>query len=528
MDYDTKNSYSQSTKVDVDSPKPTNADDARLAQLGHTQELNRQYSLLTLGALCICLMGTWEALSSVVATALLSGGAPCLFYNLLISVICTLCIATSLAEIASIYPTAGGQYHWVAALSPASSRSAASFMTGWISVGGQTVLTSSAAFAAGLQLQALIILNDDSYIPARWQGMLFYWAILVYAMVMNIWGSKLLPTANLLSGVLHIGGFVAILITLGVMAEKNTASFVFTEFVNSSGWDNDGISWLVGLLSAVYPFLGYDAACHLAEEMPDASRNVPMAMIGSVAANGLMGLTYGTMLLFSTSSLGALLETKTGFPFMQIFSDVTKNNAGTTIMSLIITGTATAATVAGVTSTSRTLWAFARDRATPYDRYLSKVNKEQQIPVRSVVLITVLQMLLGFIYLGNTTAFNAILSMAIIGMYASYIIPIIYMLVFGRKTLSPSEYGPFKLGPALGPVLNVVSMVWIVVVIIFSTFPSAMPVTPQNMNYSIVVIAGWLVFGVVYYLGFAKTKFEVPMVGAMVVTGVPIPEGSVC
>lgn len=75
-------------------------------------------------------------------------------------------------------------------------------MTGWISVGGQVVLTSSAAFAAGLQLQALITLNNDSYTAARWQGMLFYWAILVYAMAINIWGAKLLPTANLLSGMI--------------------------------------------------------------------------------------------------------------------------------------------------------------------------------------------------------------------------------------------------------------------------------------------------------------------------------------
>lgn len=249
-------------------------------------------------------------------------------------------------------------------------------------------------------------------------------------------------------------------------------------------------------------------------------------MIGSVVANGFMGLVYGIMLLFSTSSLASLLETKTGFPFMQIYYDVTKSRAGASVMSLVISATATAATVAGVTSTSRTLWAFARDRATPYDRYLSKVNKSTQIPVRSVVLVTVLQMLLGFIYIGNTTAFNAILSMSIIGMYASYMIPIIYMLIFGRKTLSPSEYGPFKLGSALGPVLNVISLVWIVVVIIFSTFPSAMPVTPQNMNYSVVVIAGWLFFGIIYYVGFAKKKFEVPVVGCNVVTGIPVAESS--
>jgi choline transport protein len=67
-------------------------------------------------------------------------------------------------------------------------------------VGGQIVLTASAAFAAGLQIQALIILNDDSYVPQRYQGMLFYWAVLIYAAALNIWGSKLLPLANLTAG----------------------------------------------------------------------------------------------------------------------------------------------------------------------------------------------------------------------------------------------------------------------------------------------------------------------------------------
>lgn len=56
-------------------------DEQLLASLGHKQELRRDFSIWSLGCLCLCLMATWEALSSVVATALISGGAPCLFYN---------------------------------------------------------------------------------------------------------------------------------------------------------------------------------------------------------------------------------------------------------------------------------------------------------------------------------------------------------------------------------------------------------------------------------------------------------------
>lgn len=102
-----------------------------------------------------------------------------------------------LSDMDMSYP---GQYHWVAVLSNAQNKSLAAYATGWISVGGQITLTAAAAFSGGLQIQALITLNDDSYTPQRWQGMLIYWAVLAYAAVQNIWGIKLLPHVNLLSG----------------------------------------------------------------------------------------------------------------------------------------------------------------------------------------------------------------------------------------------------------------------------------------------------------------------------------------
>ncbi|KAF2851897.1 amino acid permease [Plenodomus tracheiphilus IPT5] len=489
-----------------------NDDDERLAQLGHVQELRREYSLWSLGALCLCLMATWEALATVVATALTTGGAPCLFFNFLMSVICTIAIALSLGEIASIWPTAGGQYHWVAALSPPSSRSLAAWSTGWINVGGQIVFTASAAFAAALQILGMAIMTDETYAPERWQGLLVYWATVIYAAAFNIWGVRILPTANLLAGVLHVVGFLVIVVVLGVMSPKNTASFVFTEVTNSSGWSNEGVSWLVGLLSAVFPVLGYDAACHLAEEMPHASRNVPLAMIGSVTINGVLGLVFCIVLLFATGPLDVLLATPTGFPFMQIFLDATKSTAGATVLSAILTAIAIAATAAGVTSTSRTVWAFARDKALPFDRYFSHVNHKSQIPVRAVAAVTILQMLLGFIYLGSSTAFNAILSMAVLGLYASYLIPIVYFMIYGRPNFTARDYGSFKMPKTIGLATNLLACAWLILAMVFSTFPTFMPVTPQNMNYSSVVMVGWVVVGAIYYVVKGRHKFEVPVV----------------
>ncbi|CAG9982344.1 unnamed protein product [Clonostachys byssicola] len=518
-------------------------DNEVLVRLGHEQELPRSFSMFTLAALCSCLMATWEALASVLATALVSGGPPCLLYNYIAAFIFTACITVSLAEIASIYPTAGGQYHWVSAMSPPSKRSLPAFLTGWISIGGQTLFSASAAFAGGLQMQGLIVLNNDSFVSEPWQGVLFYWAILAYSAATNIWGLRVLPHINTAAGTHYYSvfiplfvtsrslvlvtfrRFIGVVITLLVMANKNSASFVFTDFENSSGWESDGISWLVGLQSAVFPFLGqptlaigtililyrYDAACHLSEELPNASRNVPLAMMYSVLLNGITGLAYCIVLLFATTSLDSLLQTPTQFPFMEVYLQATQSRAGATVLSAIIPIIAAAASMAGLTSSSRTLWAFARDKATPFHEKLSRVDGKLHIPKNAVLTCVAFQWALGFIYLGSTTAFNAIISMAIIGMYLSYLIPIVYMLLYGRRQSISQISRYMKLPNWLGICLNVASIVWMIVAIIFSTFPILMPVTSTNMNYSIVVMIGWLFFGVVYYLFWGRKKFEAPM-----------------
>lgn len=78
---DTEKHLAQTDEVAHPVNRRSLNDEQLLAALGHKQELRREFSIWSLGCLCLCLMATWEALSSVVATALVSGGAPCLFYN---------------------------------------------------------------------------------------------------------------------------------------------------------------------------------------------------------------------------------------------------------------------------------------------------------------------------------------------------------------------------------------------------------------------------------------------------------------
>jgi amino acid transporter len=234
-------------------------------------------------------------------------------------------------------------------------------------------------------------------------------------------------------------------------------------------------------------------------------------MLGGVGLNGILGFGYTIMLLYSTSPLESLLATPTGFPFIQIFLDVTKSKVGTIILSLIPSIIAIAGTIAALASTSRTLWAFARDSGVPFSNYFSHVHPKLQVPVRAIIVATVLQILLGLLYLGNVTAFNAVLSLAIIGSYLAHVVPICYMIVCGRPRLPRSHYGAFALSKPTGYFVNISSVAWIVVVVVFSMFPLGLPVTAANMNYSSVVLVGWGLFGTAYYyLGGGKGKFQVP------------------
>jgi choline transport protein len=222
-------------------------------------------------------------------------------------------------------------------------------------------------------------------------------------------------------------------------------------------------------------------------------------MVGSILANGVLGFIYCLILLFGLGDLDSLLQSATGFPFMQLNLNVTASRAGAIVMSLIPTIIATLATAAGLASTSRTFWAFARDDAVPAPRFWSHVDKRLKIPVRMILLVFLLQLLLGFIYLGSTTAFNAVLSMAVLGMYLSYALPIVYMLFYGRGT-DKVQPAPFRMGHKTGAVVNVVALCWLVLAMFFSTWPNFYPVQADTMNYSTVVMVGWLVVGLGFYV----------------------------
>jgi choline transport protein len=237
-------------------------------------------------------------------------------------------------------------------------------------------------------------------------------------------------------------------------------------------------------------------------------------MLGSILVNGSIGLAYCTVLLFSLGDLDALLASSTGFPFIQLFLNATQSRPGATLLALIPTLVAVAASVAGLTSTSRTAWAFARDDAFPFSAFFATLDVKTHVPLRMCVLVSVLQGVLGVLYVVNSTAFNALLSMAILGMYVSYALPVTFKLYndclapASRRLPLPAAW--FSLGRG-GRYVNFAALLWSLVAIVFSAFPTARPVTAGNMNYAVVVFAGWVGFGGVYYPVWKRGRYTGPL-----------------
>jgi len=161
-------------------------------------------------------------------------------------------VILSLAEMSSMAPTAGGQYHWVSEFSPPSIQKPLSYFTGWMSTLSWQAGTASGPFLVGTLIQASVIAMYPGYEPTAWQGTLMVIGVTVVVWAANIWGSSGMPVLqNLMLGV-HVMGFVAVVVVFWVLSPRADARVTFLDFRNEGGWETAGLAVMVGQISAIY------------------------------------------------------------------------------------------------------------------------------------------------------------------------------------------------------------------------------------------------------------------------------------
>lgn len=211
-----------------------------------------------------------------------------------------------------------------------------SFMVGWLCVLGWATGAANTAFLAGTQIQGLVILNNADYVPQRWHGTLLTFAVATFSVIFNTFLVHKLPLVEKIVLVIHVFGFVAVLIVLWVMGTKSNASTVFTTFNNYGGWSSDGFSALVGILAVMIPLLGADGAVHMSEELRDAASSLPKAMIWTTIVNGAMGWLVLIAFCMVLGNIDDVISSPTGQPYIQVFYNVTKSHAGASALSALV------------------------------------------------------------------------------------------------------------------------------------------------------------------------------------------------
>jgi len=284
-----------------------------------------------------------------------------------------------------------------------------------------------------------------------------------------------------------------------------TSAFVWKDWTAEIGYPS-GFVFVAGMLNGAYSVGTPDTTTHLAEEIPYPQRNVPIAIFCQVSIGFVTGLAYLIAIMYAINDYDALL--KSPYPIAEIYRQATGSADGA-IGLLALVMICIGICVVGLYITSgRTLWALSRDGAVPFPKIVSKVSERFGMPFNATVIVAVLVTVLGAIYVGSTTAFNAFVGSFVLMSSSSYIAAILPNLLTGRKNIE--TYGPFELKGWKGYALNGVACSYMIVWFVIYCFPYALPTNAKSMNYAsllwggfTILVSGW------WFLG-ARRHYEGP------------------
>jgi len=489
------------------------ADAATLHKMGYAQELSRRmhaFSNFAVAFSIICILAGGITSFQVGYS---TGGAFTAIIGWIVGGLFALTVGACMAQIASAYPTAGGLYHWSSILGGRGW----GWATAWFNLAGLIFVISSVDVGVYNLFNGLILNNIFGVNTSAWSS---YWPTVsggwpqVLAVVLiagaqgllNHFGIRLTTKLIDFSGYLIL--VVAVLLT-GTMLYA-TPHWDFSRLIafhNFSGAPGGGVVphsdspfylFLLCMLYPLYTMTGYDGSAHTSEETVNARINVPKGIMNSI----FWSLVFG--LVMAASFIIALPDPikNAGDGSNIIFNLMAGLAVPTVWKDLLYIGIVLAnflCALAGVTSTSRMVYAFARDGGLPGSKWLKQVDHKHRSPVYAIWAVVVVS-------IGSTLyspAFAALAAGCAMFLYISYAMPILAGLFAEGR--SWTEFGPFRLGVFSRP-LALISVLGGVLIIYIGTRP------PNDILDSYFI--GLLALIAVIWFGVARSRFPGPPINA--------------
>lgn len=494
---------------------------ARLHELGYKQELKRDLSVLSNFAFSFSIISVLTGITTLYNNGLQFGGTAVMVYGWFIAGVFTMFVGSSMAEICSSYPTSGGLYYWSAKLAGPSWAPFASWITGWFNIVGQWAVTTSVDFSLAQLIQVIILLstggkNGGGYEASKYVVIGFHGGLLLLHAILNSLPIRWLSFIGQLAAAWNVVGVFVLMILIPLVAkEKASAEFVFTHFNtdNGNGINNRAYIFVLGLLMSQYTLTGYDASAHMTEETKDADKNGPKGIISAIGISIIVGWAFILGITFAVTDIPYLLSSENdagGYAIAEMFYLAFKSRYGNGTGGIFCLGIVAVAIffcgMSSVTSNSRMAYAFSRDGAMPFSSVWHKVNK-QEVPINAVWMSAFISFCMALTSLGSLVAFEAMVSIATIGLYIAYALPIFFRVTLARKRFTP---GPFNLG-RFGTLVGWIAVLWVVTIAVLFSLPVSYPISVETLNYTPVAVGGLLLLTVSSWIFSARHWFKGPI-----------------
>jgi len=506
-----------------------------LHELGYAQELFRTMGGFSNFAISFSIISILTGAVILYDYGLAWAGKAAVMIGWPLVTVFVVCIAASMSEIASAYPTAGGLYYWASRMKNKNW----GWWTAWFNLLGQFAIVAGINYAAAGFINATIVdkvtggvFNTTEVIHGVVNGQLVTMGILMLIqLAMNIAGINLVALLNQVSVWWHIAIVAIVVVLVGLLGKADTSGldlFKVAPLDTAGSWDNTigsfslkygaastypvFLAFFFSLLQANWTYTGYDASAHVAEETIGARVSSAWGVFLSVAVSAVVGYVFLVALTLHTPDLKALFpaslddaSTYSQYYFgggVAVIS-ILVYNLGDFMGNLISAGIAIAMAFCGLSSVAaagRMLFAFARDDGMPASGWLKQVSHRYRTPTNSLIAIVVVSWLftVAAFIVGTGTAVIIVTAVSTIFLYAAYGI-VIYL---GITTTEWLKARVWSLGRWSKPVAWV-SVFWVVLLMILFSFP-----TSGNISWPFML--GAVILLLVYYYGWAKSRFKGP------------------
>ncbi|MDX6204887.1 MAG: hypothetical protein QOE76_2869 [Frankiales bacterium] len=501
-----------------DPAATASADETRLHELGYAQELHRGMGWFSNFAVSFTIISILTGGVTTYYLGMFAGGPRVIIWGwLFVGGMCCL-VGAAMAEVCSSYPTAGGLYYWAAKLAPEGRAPIWSWFTGWFNLLGQVAVTASIDFGLATFFGFFLSLVTG-FSPTPRTLFLIYTIILVLHGLINTLGVNVVAKINNISVWWHLIG-VAVVVGVLFIAPDHHQSFsdVFTKYNNGTGWGFGGnIVWvaLVGMMLAQYTITGFDASAHMTEETHDAAVSGPRGIMTSIWVSVvagfilMVGLTYA--IPYAVGSDGYNAAGALGVPAAgQIWIDSIGRH-GAEFLMLVVLVAQFFCGAASVTANSRMIYAFSRDGAIPGSKLWHRINPRTRTPTNAIWFAVAGAFVLGlpslYTHKGYAVAFFAIVSVAVVALYISYVIPVLLRRLRG----SDFTPGPWQLGNK-SALIGWLAIGWVVVICFPLLGPQFSPISINTFNFAPIAVLVVIGFAGVYWMVSAKNWFKGPIV----------------